>query len=436
MAARTHQLRNSMETLEARAVPAFAALSNGVLTIEGTFGNDQIIVRQAGNAIAIDGVPIYAGGYYYSAVNADYVNRLEVIAFPGNDTVSLGENYYRVLRPARVWGGPGFDVVVGGAANDELHGQGDGDALYGLEGNDILVGGDGGDYLNGVWGDDALYGGPGTDGLVGGDGSDFLHAGGGTAASLYEPDYIDGGAGFDYYADDFNLAQPVLMGVDLTDIHQRDMGTCQTLAALAAGVREGIDFGQRIQYQGGNSFLVQLLGGYGTHNVWFNGVWTDNDPAPVNGLPEFWPMMMQRARLQALGINWSVPQDDNVLHAQTGGRYGNPADALLAVTGRPVYTPAMGAVAQNPQGLRDAILQGYLVVAGTNVTASDMFSPDGIVRRHAYAVADVFVHNGVWMVRLYNPWGQNYHMGLSYGYVTLTWNQFIHPNNFSSVFIP
>jgi len=432
MTARNSQIRHCLETLEGRDVPATAAWSNGVLYIAGTSSSDAVIVRQAGNVIAVDNTPINVGGYSFNALYASYINRVEIYGLGGHDYLSAGEDGYRLSCPVFIHGGSGNDWIVGGMAGDVLNGGVGDDVVVGLGGNDTIAGESGQDWLYGSGGNDALYGGTGNDILYGGAGNDYLNAAGGTAGSLYEADYFDGGDGFDAYADDFDPNQPAFHGVAVSDIRQSSMGTCQTLAALAAGVREGIDFTQRIAYMGDNWFRVRLLGGNGDQSVYFNGIWTDNDPAPVNGAPEFWPMMMQRARLQALGINWSVPQDDNLLHQQTNGRYGSPADALSAFTGRSTAMVTTAQVAVDPQGLRNAILSGYCVVAGSNTAASGI-TADGIYRQHAYAVTDVYVQNGMWMIRLYNPHGSN--PNSSNGYLTLTWSQFTNPTNFGTVFV-
>jgi Ca2+-binding RTX toxin-like protein len=60
-------------------------------------------------------------------------------------------------------GTAGFDILVGGYANDQLRGFGDNDILDGGAGADFLIGGDGADRLNGGSGNDSLVGGTGDD---------------------------------------------------------------------------------------------------------------------------------------------------------------------------------------------------------------------------------------------------------------------------------
>jgi Ca2+-binding RTX toxin-like protein len=69
-------------------------------------------------------------------------------------------------------GGGGNDSLSGGGGNDALQGAAGDDALNGGEDNDVMNGGSGGDALDGGSGDDNLDGGTGADALIGGDGTD------------------------------------------------------------------------------------------------------------------------------------------------------------------------------------------------------------------------------------------------------------------------
>jgi Ca2+-binding RTX toxin-like protein len=119
----------------------------------------------------------------------------------------------------------GHDLILGGAAGDELHGEGVVfPAVYppppitdDLRGRDTVEGRGGGDTIAGDWGDDLLDGGRGddlldggedNDDLDGGDGSDSLHGdagwdrlhGGAGQDALHggaDDDVLDGGAGAD-----------------------------------------------------------------------------------------------------------------------------------------------------------------------------------------------------------------------------------------------
>jgi Ca2+-binding RTX toxin-like protein len=89
----------------------------------------------------------------------------------GNDMITVAAN---VPVPATLRGGPGGDVLGGGAAADKLVGGPGDDRLNGNGDNDALFGGSGDDQLSGGAGDDRLFGGSGDDTLVGGAGANEL----------------------------------------------------------------------------------------------------------------------------------------------------------------------------------------------------------------------------------------------------------------------
>ena len=103
----------------------------------------------------------------------------------GNDTfdadpglaVTVGGVIDGQQRP--LWGGPGRDRFVGGAAADLLKGGGGGDSLIGGGGEDLLIGGPGPDNLAGGGANDVLLGGGGPDKLNGGAGRDLCRGAGG-----------------------------------------------------------------------------------------------------------------------------------------------------------------------------------------------------------------------------------------------------------------
>src|SRR6185295_5965523 len=77
--------------------------------------------------------------------------------------------------------------------------------------------------------------------------------------------------------------------------------------------------------------------------VKFNGVWTDNDPLPVvgdDGGRDYWPLLYQRAYLQAYNVDatnpdatlWAVRGTTAAAATKQNWRY--PEVALEAVTGR------------------------------------------------------------------------------------------------------
>jgi Ca2+-binding RTX toxin-like protein len=99
-----------------------------------------------------------------------------------------------------IYGGAGIDNLFGEAGFDELYGEAGVDYLVGGDGGGILDGGADADAIYGGDGRDTLIGGAtfDTDILVGGAGDDILHGDGG----LGDYDRMDGGSGNDdYYVD-------------------------------------------------------------------------------------------------------------------------------------------------------------------------------------------------------------------------------------------
>jgi uncharacterized protein YkwD len=202
-AARSHFFRPEVEGLEERSLMAShltANLSGGVLRIEGTNQNDQILVRQDNNRISVSYTDIKVGSGYQASVAASSVKRIEVRGLAGDDRISLdSENRggQALHVPTYVWGGDGNDVIRGSVGDDRLYGGNGDDRLYGGNGNDRLDGGAGNDYLDGGSGNDQLFGGNGNDVLRGAAGADQLFGSAGND-SLFGGtgnDRLDGGTG-------------------------------------------------------------------------------------------------------------------------------------------------------------------------------------------------------------------------------------------------
>jgi uncharacterized protein YkwD len=131
----TRKSRLNFEALEIRDCPATVNLFNGVLTVVGTAGNDNITVYRSGGYIV-------AGGQMFNSA-------------------SVGEL-----------------VISGGAGNDVIHDEtGLGAVIYGGMGNDIICGARGADVIYGGQGNDTISGGRGADRLIGGGGSNTIDGG-------------------------------------------------------------------------------------------------------------------------------------------------------------------------------------------------------------------------------------------------------------------
>jgi Ca2+-binding RTX toxin-like protein len=109
--------------------------------------------------------------------------------FSRDDAPDLGA-FEAGARGLKLIGGPGADVLTGGAGDDMLDGRKGGDILRGGAGDDELIGGRGRDLIGGEAGDDLLRGGKGGDRLQGGAGDDVIFGG-------KRGDRISGGTGDD-----------------------------------------------------------------------------------------------------------------------------------------------------------------------------------------------------------------------------------------------
>lgn len=442
-----------LEPLEDRCLPSIVTaslLDTGVLRITGTEKNDVILIRQNANQISIDDNTITVGAKKVAAVTAASVKRIEVQCLGGDDVVRLDLGKQPITAPTDIRGGNGNDYIVGGAGSDLLIGDAGNDViyggaginyLYGVEGNDylqggagneVILGGAGNDYLLGGAGNDCLYGEAGNDNLYGEAGKDYLDGGLGL-------DLMDGGADFDFYRDDFSLKQPVYNGLSLNDINQRWSYTCQTLASLAAGINSGYDFSKNITVKGNNNYDITLFvnGRKTTERVVFDGTYSDMDPAPATNaagqnLPEFWTILLQRARLQRYGVDWrqdlTKAQWDQA-NARSGYRLFNMGDAMTMMTGK---TASWGSVAwTSPSAMLLALQQGKMVTAyTTNVPQTSAPHANLWMGWHCYAVTKVYYANGTWFVQVYDPFGMDGPMGKPVdgkndGYITMTWNVFV-----------
>jgi hypothetical protein len=363
-----NQIGQAFDTLESRCMPAAtvtAALTNGVLYVEGTNYADRIQVSEANNQMSASSngtrIGIHVGSGTYASVATTSVSKVVVSALAGDDVVELGAvaSGVGISRPAELHGGDGNDRLIGG--------------------RNVNV--------------------------------------------------FDGGIGFNTYGQPIDFAHPVVGGCRVDDIQQQQLGTCQTLSSLGAAVNQGWDFGQQITYRGqtvGGAGLYDVALAGSTQRVTFDGTWTDQDPAPTNGQHESWVIIMQRARLQTLfgTLDWTRKlADDATLDRLSNYRYGNSADALHTLTGHTTQT--MSAANISIQTL--ASLAGRIVVAGSVAPGGSEYTVDGIAKGHAYAIVAVSTTNGG-MVRVYNPWHVDSSYGAvtgaNDGFIDLTLTQF------------
>lgn len=469
--------RLRVESLEDRSLPASgitSSLSNGVLSITGTESADTIVVRQtalrsvsvtsAGGTKSYNNVSLVSvdgrGGndriYFDTSItdakriaplsaklNGGAGNDL-IVGGSGNDTINGGAGNDQLYGNSgidmieggdgadRIFGnagndilrgGNGEDVIVGGVGDDYIAGDAGGDWLYGGEGQDTLTGGTGNDYLDGGNGHDKLYGEAGNDWLIGGAGNDQLYGGGGDdhIDCGLGNDTFEGGEGFNVYKNDFSDLRIRSVRADAADIVQGKSGTCVLLASLAAVTNNGINLASRIQQVGTNLYSVSLFRpgtGWITQTVYFDGEWTDNDPMVVN-TSDAWVLIYQRAYLQEMGVQWSDP-NAKAWAARYGEKYQRADAALLALTGYSKWRDAgAGLTSADLANLRSALAGKHPVITLTKDTDLTRY---GLISNHAYTVQSISGNS----VTLRNPWGEDgpRPQGANDGLITISWDVF------------
>ena len=142
------------------------------ISIDGLAGTADVTSGGAGqDTINLDsaGTP----GYVYDTYSAPgYISGVEAInGTAGNDVILVSSGYTS-------------DAVGGGIVIDGKDGN---DAIGGGAGNDTLYGGEGNDLLSGLGGDDLLKGGAGNDEIWGGQGNDTLSGEGGDDRLMAAP---------------------------------------------------------------------------------------------------------------------------------------------------------------------------------------------------------------------------------------------------------
>jgi hypothetical protein len=152
--------------------PRTPAIENGVLSIEGTRGDDRIALRlQAGQPNVLEAeVDFGENGRALFEVDRASFSSIVLDARGGDDSISVDEsNGNFASTPLTIDGGPGDDTIAGGSGNETLIGGGGNDTIDGNRGADTaLMGG----------GDDTFIWDPG-------DGSDVVEGQGGQDRMLF-----------------------------------------------------------------------------------------------------------------------------------------------------------------------------------------------------------------------------------------------------------
>lgn len=447
--------RLGMERLEARDVPTTASLLGSTLVVDGTGRGEYISVRLDGWQMRVSDAAIRDGRTYVSAIDSRRVHQVVVRGHGGDDTINVAN----LQVPTMIWGGEGSDRIYGGSATDTAYGDQGNDTLQGGSGNDWLVGGDGADsvaggagndWITGDDGDDRLFGDSGDDTLAGGAGRDFLSGGAGA-------DEFDGhgfGLGspfaaqnFDTYQDEFDLWRPFPTTTPPDVLQKGNLGEPGYLAALEAVSLT--DMRRNIRVIGKGQYDVTLPGDRRTVRVMFDGAWNDNDPMPSGGAaPSFAAVLLNRARLIAYGLDPTRhyrQEDFEAANTRTGGKLFSPADALRQFTGRSVAIQTPGRIdfgALKAQLDRGAAAVVYSYRAGKRTANSS-----GVMGDTTYTVRRVFTDTGgrKW-IELGNPLGTDRGDGglvdnragsvrQDDGIVTVDWNTFQRPTNFTTLYV-
>src|SRR5581483_1659157 len=188
--------------LETRRMLSVSASVNSshVLVINGTSGNDTIVVNKLSNGK----VSVNGGTQFSPGSTSGKFNKISINAGNGNDFVQINNNV--PYLSSTISGAKGNDTLIGGSGDDSIDGDNDNDTLSGGGGGADLLRGDAGldtaNYsdrtdnltitLDGQANDGANGGaegdnvqteevitGSGNDTLIGSEGDDFLDGGAG-----------------------------------------------------------------------------------------------------------------------------------------------------------------------------------------------------------------------------------------------------------------
>lgn len=143
-----------LQTTQAFTVTTLGVV-NGVLTIVGTPGNDDVLISKlfGKHRVTADFLP---GWLHTQSFSSSDIDRIEVHLGAGNDHAFVTSN---VNDSVLMDGGTGNDLLDGGSGDDILIGGDGNDVLGGGKGNDLLVGGLGEDWILGNRDDDLIISG-------------------------------------------------------------------------------------------------------------------------------------------------------------------------------------------------------------------------------------------------------------------------------------
>jgi hypothetical protein len=161
-----------LEPLERRAYLSSVVLVDGILTIRGGRGDQQIWIHQVATVSpsASDPIVVTMTGAPDQRFPTALIRDIHAYGDGGNDVLQISSLIAPRLNGVSLFGGPGNDSVDanfqiqskarirlhGGDGNDTLYNGGYATALYGDGGNDTLLGSAAGELLDGGAGNDTL----------------------------------------------------------------------------------------------------------------------------------------------------------------------------------------------------------------------------------------------------------------------------------------
>ena len=189
-------VQSVLENLESRRLLA-AVLDGDILRVDGTNGDDTIVVSAGGNNAARVVVRINGDATDFAGAS---VNRIRINGLGGNDNIKVSFNNGDLSQDIVISGGigddtlkgaGGDDLISGGSGADIIHGRKGDDTVNAGAGDDLVFGHSGSDVLNGGDDDDLMYGLAGADTLNGDDGNDTIGGDKEDRLNFLDPDLND-----------------------------------------------------------------------------------------------------------------------------------------------------------------------------------------------------------------------------------------------------
>jgi Ca2+-binding RTX toxin-like protein len=153
-----------------RVEPPHVRLDHHTLRVQGTEANDAIALRLAAGDATVVKVDLGDDGSADFSFPRAAIQSISIEARGGNDALRIDDSNGAFTNsiPTRIDGGPGNDMIAGGAGREALLGGPGNDRIDGNAGNDVSDLGPGDDTF--VWdpgdGSDTIEGGPGADTML------------------------------------------------------------------------------------------------------------------------------------------------------------------------------------------------------------------------------------------------------------------------------